>query len=370
MARKKKNQLPSGNIRVQIYAGKDPSTGKRRYKSFTAPTRQEAQAMARRWQLTHEDPEPPKPKVPTLAEAMDAFIDTCRAQDYSPSTIPGYLSIRNHSFPKLLDRPVDQITVADVQAALDARMADHSVKTVRNDFFFLKKVLDIYAPDADLRRIMIAKRKKPRRKVFRQGWGADILRYARKHEDKDFYLYCSFILSAGLRPSESYALTWDDLSAAPIECIANGKRYQTGRIDISRASVRDEFGNYTDKVPKTDAGVRGIMVDWSFFEDLYSVKMRCPGQRIFDKKPNSITKPWARCRQALGLPDWMRYYDLRHYYATSVATSGASEDELKSRMGHSTSAFSHDIYVELFEDRQASINAALSDSTKNLYRLG
>ena len=36
MARKKKNELPSGNIRIQVYDYTDED-GKKHYKSFTAP---------------------------------------------------------------------------------------------------------------------------------------------------------------------------------------------------------------------------------------------------------------------------------------------------------------------------------------------
>ena len=45
MARKKKNELPSGNVRIQVYDYTDDA-GKKHYKSFTAPTRAQAQAKA------------------------------------------------------------------------------------------------------------------------------------------------------------------------------------------------------------------------------------------------------------------------------------------------------------------------------------
>lgn len=371
--------LPSQNYRRKVFVGWR-ADGTKREESFTAPTAAEAEAMAaefkvrvrqlRREGVAVEDITREGPveihRGPTLGEAMDAFIDTCRTQDYSPSTVPGYVSIRKNAFPQLVDKPVSMITLHDVQDAINARAADHSVKTVRNEFFLAKKVLSIYAPDLDLSRITIAKRKKPRKKVFRQSWGADVLEYAKKHESPDFYLYCAFIVCAGLRPSESYALTWEDLSAEPLTMISGGTPYQIGHIDISRAAVRDEAGVYSEKATKSEAGTRLLTVSWPFFEAVYAAKSRGAGL-IFDLKPNGITKPWGRCRAALGLPDWMRYYDLRHYFATTVATSGASEDELKAIMGHSTSAFSHEVYVELFEDRQTTISAAMAAATDALF---
>lgn len=382
MSKRKKatGLLPSLNYRRRVFVGYR-ADGSRRYESFTAssPAEVEAEASAfrarvkqlRREGVSVDDITRDGPvKVdhgPTLGDAMDAFIETCRTQGYSPSTVPGYLSIRKNAFSQIIDKPVDTLTVHDIQGAINARSEDHSVKTIRNEFFMLKKVLSIYAPGLDLSRVTIAKRKKPRKKVFRQSWAADILKYAKDHESPDFYIYCCLILCAGLRPSESYALTWDDLSPEPLTMISGGKPYQVGHIDISRASVRDEAGVYREKTTKSEAGTRLLTVAWPMFTAIYAAKPRVPGGRVFDQKPNSIARPWSRCRSVLGLPEGMRYYDLRHFFATSVATSGASEDELKALMGHSTSAFSHDVYVELFEDRQTSINAAMAAATDSLF---
>ncbi len=46
--RRKKNELPSGNYRVQVLDYTDVD-GKKHYKSFTAPTKAEAQFLAAEW---------------------------------------------------------------------------------------------------------------------------------------------------------------------------------------------------------------------------------------------------------------------------------------------------------------------------------
>ena len=48
MAKKKKGELPSGNIRIQVFDYTDEN-GKKHYKSFTARTKAEAQALATEW---------------------------------------------------------------------------------------------------------------------------------------------------------------------------------------------------------------------------------------------------------------------------------------------------------------------------------
>ncbi len=83
--------------------------------------------------------------------------------------------------------------------------------------------------------------------------------------------------------------------------------------------------------------------------------------------PNNIGHRWRKTREALGLPETMRYYDLRHYFATSCVLSGYNEEELKTAMGHTTSTFTHQIYVEMFAEHQAQVNARMAENISALY---
>lgn len=357
-------RLPSGAWNVRVYAGKD-AAGKEKYESFTADTRREAEQAAAMWQL---DRKKRRMQSITLGAAMDQYIETCRVAGYSPSTIPAYKSTRKNAFTDIIDRPVDTLTVPDIQSAINARASEHSAKTVRNDYFFLEKVILQHRPDLNLRPIVLPKRQHGKKQVFSTHWAREILDYAKANMPADFYIYCTMIISAGLRPSETYSLTWGDLSAAPMAIIDSGETFQVGEILVDSAEVRDEYGIYTSKAPKTESGNRRIQVAWNFFEDLYSVKSRGnENDRIVKTKPNMCTKYWARTREALGLPEGLRYYDLRHYHATQLVASGASEEELAARMGHSTSAFSHQVYVETLEEHQTAVSAVMARKTAALY---
>lgn len=313
-------RLPSGSWRVQVYAGRDEN-GKMILQSFTAPTKREAERDAAVWAMER------KRKLKsslTLGEAIDKFIDTCKAQGYSPSTIPDYISRRNHSYPTLINRKIDEITAADVQSAMDERAAERSVKTVRNDYFLLKKVLNKYAPGTDLSGIILAKRQKRRKVSMSESWAEDILTYA--HSDPELYIYCALTISAGLRSSESYALTWGDISPKPVTMLSGDTTLKLGYITVNKACVRSSTG-YVTKTTKTESGIRTIPVAWSLINSITGVKQRgTDDERILELKPALIDRRWVKLREALNLPDTMRFYDLRHYYATSLAYSGASEE--------------------------------------------
>lgn len=339
-------RLPSGRWRVLTY-----DHGERR--SFTAETKKEAERLAA---IGLEEERAKARRGMTLAEALAAYIETCKAQGYSPSTIREYTARSRNSFDKIAFKRLETLRPENIQAQLDARInAGKTPKTVRNDWFLLRSVLATYAPALDLRRVRIARKPKRAKITFREAWASDVLRFARETWGADdFYLYCLLTIFAGLRPSESYALTWADISPVPVIGI-DGIR--SGTVSVHAAEVRGLDG-YARKAPKTASGIRLLSVPWSLIEEIHRAKPRASG-RLIDAKPSVINWRWSRTRRELGLPETMRFYDLRHFYATAVAVSGATEDELAARMGHSTSAFSHAVYVELFEDRQTPVNAAL-----------
>ena len=83
MANAKK--LPSGSWRVQAFSHKDPVTGKRIYKSFTASTKAEAQRMAAEFMCSVREAD----GNPTVAECVDRYIES-KTGVLSPSTVRGY----------------------------------------------------------------------------------------------------------------------------------------------------------------------------------------------------------------------------------------------------------------------------------------
>ena len=91
---KRKNVLPSGSCRIQVYDYTDEE-GKKHYKSFTAPTKKLAQMAAAEWKadkVKHRI----TPDNMTLKDAAERYI-TVKNGALSPSTVIGYRNIcRNH----------------------------------------------------------------------------------------------------------------------------------------------------------------------------------------------------------------------------------------------------------------------------------
>ena len=145
----KAKKLPSGNWRVQASCN-----GERR--SFTAPTKKEAELLALEFQngkkIAPTD-------ARTVGECIDDYIDSKR-NVLSPSTIDGYERCKKNNLLPLCDIPLKKITPLIIQKHINVLSADKSPKTVRNAHGLLASALKIYAPEIVLNTTLPAKQKK------------------------------------------------------------------------------------------------------------------------------------------------------------------------------------------------------------------
>ena len=84
-------------------------------------------------------------------------------------------------------------------------------------------------------------------------------------------------------------------------------------------------------------------------------------------KPGQCSRNWCKVRTQLGLPESMVFYDLRHYFVTQMSSAGASDEEMASAMGHTSAAFTHDVYIELFEEDRRRVSRTMASSTAKLF---
>ena len=376
-----------GFYHKQAYIGK-ADDGSRIYKRFKAKTwdnliLQIAQyrsdfASGALKEALHKQNKQSEP-VLTLAVAMENYIETCRIMsnsddaEYSVATVASYASVcrsicAHPAFAPIIDIPIERVTVGNLQTALDNVIKSKSVsaKTLRNWYGLIKPTLDKYGPDIRLDRIKIQRGKKRKQMVISEASISCVLSAARRI-DEEFFLYVLFTSVLGTRPSESYALTWGDISAEKMVSIVGGAKHDYGEICIHKARVRDEYGRYQDKGNKTEAGTRNLSRHWSFFEALYSAKPRGKDdERIISMPPNCTPYRWKKLKEMVELPEGMVMYDLRHFHASVMKACGAPDNYIASDMGHSDIAITNAYYIEEIAEKKQEINAAMYLKTEQL----
>lgn len=112
MANAKK--LPSGNWRIRVFIGEDEN-GKKKVKSFTAPTRWQCEKLAYEFVQNNRQEE----KTLTVGDALDGYIKI-KENVLSPSTIRGYGIIRRTRLQTLMDVDVHELDSFKMQMAINA----------------------------------------------------------------------------------------------------------------------------------------------------------------------------------------------------------------------------------------------------------
>lgn len=143
MAKAKK--LPSGNWRVQVFDYKD-SSGKNHYRSYTAPTKAEAEYMAAFFKKNRPPKEERGSEI-TVGQAIDKYIDLCAT--LSPTTIARYKNMRKFAFPDLMEMDVSDLDDDTVQIEINKEIKRKnqqtgnplSAKTIRNEWALVSAAL-------------------------------------------------------------------------------------------------------------------------------------------------------------------------------------------------------------------------------------
>ena len=125
-------KLPSGNWNVRVLEYTD-KYGKKHFKSFTAPTKQEAEYLAADYYANKRSKDRTGTNI-TLREAFRRYIDNAVL---SPSTLRQYNQIARLRLPSVMDKKIGDLTNEDLQIALNADIINLQPKTAR----YLIKVL-------------------------------------------------------------------------------------------------------------------------------------------------------------------------------------------------------------------------------------
>ena len=198
-------------------------------------------------------------------------------------------------------------------------------------------------------------------------------------EDRYFALW-AVLLTGGLRPSEAIALQWPDVD------------FEGARIHVQRTLVRRGVeGPYQLLPPKTDRARRVVVLPSFAAQALRAHRVAQAEERLLVGaeytndgfvfatefgRPLDIAnlgnRNFAQIMQRAGLGTWMevevgkrvkkrgrrfrptyRMYDLRHTAATLLLRGGVNPKVTSERLGHSSVAFTMDVYSASLPDLQA-----------------
>lgn len=308
--------------------------------SVTEDTREkcEARAMAIKSGLARHER---RDTELTLGRAIDRYIAKYEPVR-SPSTIAGYKSIRRTRFQRWMDVPAEGL---DWQRIVNSEMSSCSEKTLKNAFALARAALGEQG--------IAIRAKLPTVTPNEHAWlqPDEVLTFIRALRGLSFELPALLALH-GLRRSEVFALTWDDVDLAK------------GVISVDGALVIDDDGNkIRRRQTKTRTSRRRVPI--------LAPELRTALERVEDKTgavcaghPNSLYKQINTLCDSLGLPR-VGVHGLRHSFASLCYHLGLSELETMELGGWSDYATMRKIYTHLSAEDRSSAVQKITDFFKN-----
>lgn len=316
-------KLPSGHWRVNLYIGKE-SDGKRKYKSFTAETKKEAEFMAAQYNI--ERKENANIKL-TLHDAVSRYIESKR-NILSPSTVRGYYDVLDNYCPQLMQIQIRDMTQEAVQLAINTMAAKYSPKTCRNTHGLISAALKVYRPDFILHTTLPQKTKReiyvPDEKEIAEIYA---LAVGTINEIPVF-----LAAECGLRASEISALRIENIKPT--------------YIDIREARVIGDDGKEHLKAPKSTSGYRKVPISFEAYS--YLIKNADKEGRICSRRCSNICNNWSKFRKENNLNENINFHALRHHYASKCIILGIPQKYIAELMGHSSTDMIEKVYQHTF----------------------
>ena len=335
----KAEKLPSGTWRVQAY-----KNGVR--KSFSALTKEAAEAAACMWKLEQSDPR--HPEHMRLQEAFDRYINA-RSKILSPATIREYKRIKRSYLQGIMFVPIDKLTTELIQAAINEEATHLAPKSLRCVNGLLSAVMKAYAPGYQSRVVLPQKERNeiviPSEEEIRTIYQAV----------KDTYNEIPFLLAsqAGMREGEICGLQFKHIDRAK------------NTIRICQAKVRVEHGT-TIKAPKSYSGNRTLTVSPFLIERIFVLSENTKSDAfVVPWSMNAVSHRWAHVLKQAGVPHF-KFHALRHYFASQLLLAGVPIKYACEMMGHDTESKMHLIYQHTFPEAKLKFSAAMASKTESL----
>lgn len=319
-------KLPSGNYRVRVYDKKV-----KKYKSFTAPSKKQAEYMASEYLngLKRNKSEM------TVHQAVKNYIDS-KDKTLSVSTIRGYEIIKNNAIEEIKDIKLCDIDEIILQKWANKNAETYSDKSIRNQYGLITAALKQNKIDLDFNSVLLKPKQKKEMLIPTIEEMKKIIEITK---DTDIEIAVLLALLLGLRRSEICALKWSD--------------YDGEKISIHSAAVPNKDNKIVIKnTNKSYAGTRELIVP-------DALKMSLDNQNrssdfIVTISPGSVYGHFKKLCKQNGLPKFT-LHSLRHANASLMLLQGVPDKYAMERLGQATNNMLKNVYQHTFKKEQEKI---------------
>ena len=363
-----------GNIRqrgknswqIQIYTGKDPDGKPRRHLETIRGRKGDAQKRLTELLASLDKGVYTPPGKLTLAEHLRNWLQGYVKTNCSQRTYDGYQAIiEHHLIPNLGYYQLKQLHIQAIQAYYGKACEKLSSRTVHHQHRVLSQSLKYAVRQGYLGRNVceLVDPPSPKGKSMRTLTQSEVTDLLISAQDSHFYPVIYTAVSTGLRQAELLGLRWRDIDIASRSISVNQVLYK-------------RRGIYRFIPPKTEHSRRRVRMTDKLVEFLGEYRLEreqlyhqlgktiTPDDLVFANvegkplDPSFLSHTFGKIVKRAGLKD-VRFHDLRHTFASLMLLNGVSPKVISEALGHSSVAFTMDVYSHILPGMQEDAMALL-----------
>lgn len=363
-------ELPPGSrwrgnrIQVNVYRGYDATKKRRMYASATAATPREAWEVWAKLKEQVEKQTYVPPTRQTVGAFLDEWLETSVKPSVKPRTYARYESdVRLHIKPHIGSIQLRRLTPERVEKLLADLSNAISETSRRHVFRVLSRALTIAVRWRRVGRnvcdaIEPPKAAEPEMYVLS---AAEVARLLKATEGDRLHALYVTAIHTGMRRGELFALRWSDVDLDEGTAWVRQSLQESGKNPVF-AKPKNGKARLVPLSPEALSALKARKVDQEIERAHYGQDYR--DYDLIFCQPNGAPLSgssfnqwhWHKMREAAGLPEIVRFHDLRHTFVSRSLAAGASLREVSDIVGHHDPGFTARRYAHtLHDDRKRAV---------------
>jgi len=362
-------QRGKNSWQIQIYTGLGPDDKPKRHFETVRGRKGDAQRRLTELLASLDKGVYTPPGKLTVADLLNQWLQGYVKTNCSPRTLEGYQAIIDrHLVPALGHILLKQLTPQVIQGYYGQACEALSTRTIHHQHRVLSQALKFGVRQSYLGRnpCELVDPPSPRKKIMRTLDPTEVNILLEAAQGSYYYPIIYTALSSGLRQAELLGLRWRDIDPDIMHSISvNRVLYKRHGVCEFKEPKTSHSRRYVSMTPKLAAFLREYRQERkALYRELGKeftlddpVFSNLEGKPI---DPGVLSHNFARLVRRVGLKD-VRFHDLRHTFASLMLLRGAKPKIISEALGHSSVAFTMDVYSHIIEGMQSEAMSLLDE---------
>ncbi|MFC1969073.1 tyrosine-type recombinase/integrase [Chloroflexota bacterium] len=357
-----------GSWQIQIYTGTGPDGKPRRHFETVRGRKGDAQRRLTELLASLDKGVYTPPGRLTVAEHLKNWLEGYVKTNCSPRTLDGYQSIiERHLIPALGHVQLKQFHPQTIQGYYGKACEKVSARTVAKHHRLLSQALKYAVRQGYLGR-------NPCDLVDAPSWKGRPMRALTPAEvevlfdmvqDSPIYPATYTAVSTGLRQAELLGLRWRDIDLDMLSISVSQVLYKRRGVCQFKEPKTAHSRRRVAMTPKLALFLREYRAEmesihWQLGKPLTLDDLVFASVEGKPLDPSILSHEFARIAKQAGLEN-VRFHDLRHTFASLMLLRGAKPKVISEALGHSSVAFTMDVYSHIIEGMQSDAMALLDE---------